>query len=289
MDNLENEEYIRKNYLQYPAYELAKNINCSTSTIINKIKTMGLNRDQDRTKYILENYNNFDTKDIAKYLNCTPEAVSSIAKKHKVKKIFQLRNSFFDNWSSNMAYILGFTIGDGCVLECNKDYRLQYGIHTKDISVLEYINKNISNNKYKIYTYKKIDKLTNKTKEISNLCISSKHIFTSLNNLGVYSRKTGQEILPNIPEEFKGCFLAGYHDADGYLNKGLKNSPYFEFTCGSKEFLENLNREVCFGWGTIYKNRTYYRMMIGGRNRCNQLDSFMIQNRDFYLKRKHFG
>lgn len=287
---MELQKYIKENYLQYPAYELAKNTGYSTATILNIIKRMGLSRDKDRTRYILENYNNFNTKDIAEYLNCTSESINAIAKKHKVKKTFKLRNSFFDKWSSNMAYVLGFTIGDGCVLnlEKNKEYRLQYGVHPKDICVLEYINKNISNNKSKIYTLERFNNLTNKIQQISTLCISSKHIFTSLDNLGVHPRKTGKEVLPDIPEEFKGCFLAGYHDADGYLNKGLKNSPYFEFTCGSKKFLENLNKHVCFGLGNIYSNRTYYRLMIGGRNRCLKLDSLMTKNRDFYLSRKHF-
>ena len=57
-----------------------------------------------------------------------------------------VNEDYFKKWSSEMAYILGFILADGCIIEgTHKGYSgaLKFGVHPKDIDILEKIKKQL--------------------------------------------------------------------------------------------------------------------------------------------------
>jgi len=295
MEKEKIKEYIKVNYIQKNAREIAEELNTSEGIIRRLMVSLGLHRENDKKEYIIKNYSTMLTSNIAEYFNCSTTAVISLANHLGIKKeniefgnnrVYKLDKDYFVNWSRNMAYILGFTIADGYISSRKSNYCLSYCINTKDIAILEYIKKEISPDS-KIKSEKAFDNRTLKFYNRSILNIFSKELVESLERLGLTQGKTGKEIFPNIPKEFIGDFLCGFHDGDG--SKFLRNNAYrLSFACANKKFLEDLKLKTCFNLGTIKNRNNWYEYVICGKQNCLKLDSLMTKNRDFYLKRKHF-
>lgn len=286
------QDYIRENYIQKSASQIAYELNTNTSKVQRLMIKFGLNREEYKRNYIKENYGKLSAEEIAFHFGCSKNCVMAWASRLNIKSFVPIQKNvnFFKSWSSNMAYVLGFTIADGYISRLNNKsgLSLTYNINTKDIFILEYIRDNIS--PYSIIkSNKRYDKRTDKYYNKSLLEVHSKEIVLSLYDLGLESPKTGKEVLPNIPEEFKHDFLCGYHDGDGYLRQRTENGTYFEFTCMNQKFLQDINLKICNNIGVVQPDRGWYKLLIKTKQVCQELDNKMIQNRDFYLKRKHFG
>jgi len=283
-------EYIKENYIKKTAFEIAQDLQVSTSKVQRQMKKLGLNREEYKKQYLINNYEKIGPKEIAKHFNSSSDSVKAWAFRLGLRhfKEYEKLETFFDIWSPNMAYILGFTIADGYIRDTKSSYCLNYNINTKDREILEYIKNNIMTNSL-IKDSKRFDKRTKKYYNKSTLFIYSKDIIISLKNLGLIQAKTGKEILPNIPEEYKSHFLCGYHDGDGYLRKGNNGGYYFEFTCMNEKFLHDVNNNLCCGIGKVQPDRKWYKLLIRQKEVCINLDNYMKTDRDFYLKRKHFS
>ena len=150
-----------------------------------------------------------------------------------------VNKKFFQLWSSEMAYILGFWFADGSV-ERSVSMRGHYvRVGSTEFKVISYIKKQMSA-KHKIH--KSIRPLK---KSYYLLRIGDKQLFNDLVFLGVVERKSNIMTFPNIPKKFIRYFILGYFDGDGcvYIEKNKDGS--FKrlttvFTSGSLVFLEQL-------------------------------------------------
>ena len=129
---------------------------------------------------------------------------------------------YFDSWSPNMAYVLGFLFADGCVNKSRTSIHTL--ISTKDEAVLNFIRQEIQVKSKIIHYDEKIDKRGSHTKPQSLLAISSTILCKRLGELGLHPRKTyNNDPFPKVPNEIMGHFVRGYFDGDGsvccYLNK----------------------------------------------------------------------
>jgi hypothetical protein len=184
--------------------------------------------------------------------------------------IFKTKNeNFFKNWGSDMAYVLGFIIADGCVIK-NK----------RGACFLE-----ISSNENYSRRYR--------------LQIGSKKIFKNLLNLGIYPRKSKTIKLPVLPDKYFSHFLRGYFDGDGCVNickfkrKDRKSFSYVltsVFTSGSRNILVEIKNklqelEVIKG-GSFFYNQGY--RLSFSINDSLGLYGFMYRNlkNNLYLNRK---
>ena len=67
-------------------------------------------------------------------------------KREQRKPRKQVNESYFRVWSRKMAYVLGFILADGCIIQGTyKGYSdsLKLGVHVKDIDILEKIKKEL--------------------------------------------------------------------------------------------------------------------------------------------------
>lgn len=190
--------------------------------------------------------------------------------------------NFFDTWTPEMAYVLGYFAADGCMYK-NKRGSCYIGF--------------VSTGKELIVTVKRLTGVTNAIEEYQSpkpnhkrryaLQIGSKKIFQRFLEIGLTPAKSLIINFPKIPEEVLGHFVRGYFDGDGcacYIRHFAKDRGYFRqaffanFTCGSKKFLralqESLHQCMQIGQGSFYGHDGAYRLTYSGRA-ARQLYNFM--------------
>lgn len=183
-----------------------------------------------------------------------------------------------------MAYILGFTTADGCV-NFNPTkwvYSLSYGLNKDDIEILEFIRSEICPTKPISQPNKQ---------DMVRLEFNSKTLCNDLINLGVTPRKTGFEILPKVPDEYRFDYLRGLFDGDGsiYFNEKSKSkwsrTAVFAITCSNKNYLEDLRLKIC-PLGKIRVGNNTFDWRIQKQSDIRSIASLMYVNSNFSLKRK---
>lgn len=141
--------------------------------------------------------------------------------------------TYFDNIiTENQAYILGFIYGDGCVYtrkrnNGSREYSLSFNLSDKDKDILVFIRDQISPET--VLKYKKESKMPTGyiRKPQCSLTIYSKTLIESLNNFGLFNRKTYLDLnIPNIDKKLIRHFIRGYFDADGCISNTFYNSAY---------------------------------------------------------------
>jgi hypothetical protein len=154
-------------------------------------------------------------------------------------------SNFFKTWSADMAYVLGFVVTDGCLVEHDNGY------NTLNIT-----------NKYK-YILKDMLRVMGSNHKISvkprggvpnllyfQMQIRDKSIYTDLLNLGITPRKSKTIRAPSVPSEFFGDFVRGCFDGDGsvivWRDPRWKHSWQMRtvFTSGSWDFLKDLQKRL---------------------------------------------
>lgn len=211
-------------------------------------------------------------------------------------QIRELNEKFFDEWSSEMAYVLGFIFADGSIFK-NKRGGEYLDITSTDLGLLGKIRTVLRSN-HKIGTYKTNSE---KLKRGYKIQIGNKHLITQLKKLGVTPKKSLTMKFPTIPKTFVGDFIRGYFDGDGGVNLGRywrkdrsKWKTQFDsrFTSGSLEFLATLHKilgEYTKG-GFIYKKPTSnsFELVFAGHDSLNLFKLMYGEaSPSLFLERKH--
>lgn len=249
------------------------------------------------------------TTDICKDYECSDATIGFILKKNKITLrpigshsiVAPINNEFFNTWSHDMAYILGFITADGCVQYGGetRGKSLCIALNSKDEVILEYIRDHLSPNR-KIQRYKSLDKEYDRIRFKSILSIGSTTLVDSLIKLGVEKRKTGHEVLPKVPNKFKSSYLRGYFDGDGYI--GYKEEPYrqyngkkynglqkfrkFEIICANEQFLKDVKDKLGLGLGVVKASGKYFRWQVFKTESIIKLYNYMYSVPGFALQRK---
>lgn len=210
----------------------------------------------------------------------------------------KVNTKFFQQWSPNMAYILGFIVADGsvCKRKNRKDSYLM-NITSKDREHLEKIQKLMSS-QYKLGL--KSNGSTGE-KKYSYIQISNKEICKDLINLGVMPRKTYDGLKSiKVLDRYFSDFARGFFDGDGsvYIYKvnrtpqikvGFVSSSLFFITGFDQRLCKNLNISIKSVHRKIDKQGV--RMILYDIcfyiDDCEKLAEFMYGNNPtLYLPRK---
>jgi hypothetical protein len=171
-------------------------------------------------------------------------------------RTYNINDNYFNQWSSNMSYILGFWWADGFIYK-NKFFITQ---HKKDKYILD-----------KIIEEMKSDYIArpNKRDNTLTLEISSKKIVNDIIKLGGKYKKSKTCTFPFVPSEFLKDFIRGYFDGDGCITFGSGKRFYTSsFTSGSIGFIKGLhkclNKNIPETKGTIHKTVAKRGVVING-------------------------
>lgn len=137
-----------------------------------------------------------------------------------------VNEDYFKKWSSNMTYILGFILADGCIIHGTyKGYSdsLKFGVQLSDIDILEKIKQEL-----------KAEHKLSINKNAVHFCITSQTLVDDLKKLGVLYRKSLNENLPIVPKQYIKDFIRGIVDGDGGIGVDKKGQPVF-MVCGGEK------------------------------------------------------
>jgi len=244
----------------------------------------------EKSKYlpfIISNFDNMSQRKMARVLGIGKTTVNNWCKELGLRfKKHTVNEHFFDVFTEESAYILGFIFADGSISwnPLKGYYSLTITAAEKDKEHLEIIGRSMSSTKPLLYS--------EKTKSY-RLIVNSKKLCKKLISLGVVPRKTKIVRFPSISFRFLKHFLRGVIDGDGtvrYLNR--KVSPYFEISIssGSLYFCQGLVNAVRDAIGIKANIReaglnTYIMQYSCYRGR--KLAEFIYGNANIFLERKY--
>ena len=161
-----------------------------------------------------------------------------------------VQNDFFNHWSREMAYVLGYFAADGAMIKNNRGAHF-IEFHSTDKYLIETVRK-IIKSEHHIGVRNRKEK-NPKWKTAYRLQIGSAEMFEDLSRLGFTQNKSKTLKLPAIPTRYVGDFVRGYFDGDGniYFKKHFvkarnKRKWIFSsrFTSGCKKYLQNLHTSL---------------------------------------------
>lgn len=288
--------------------DIAKVLGYGFSTVVNKAKELGINKKiiyqktptKAELEFIRENFDSMSYDELAEATNRSYDSIRMICNSIGLQRIkrYSHNHKFFDKWSPEMAYVLGFVTADGTVL-CNyekKQYRLCVRLQQKDECILEYI-KSLISPEVPIYHHSEVSEITGALHRYSTISISSKYMAERLVELGVIPNKTGKESLPTIPDEFKSYYLLGLFDGDGCISSNIRKDRkkksrrwIFGIHVASKQFLDDVKKILGFNFGVVeYRPKNHcYVWTINKVLELSKIFEFLYGGSpDFFLKRKY--
>lgn len=242
--------------------------------------------------FLRNNYLKYNHKEMAKILDRSENSINFrcwsngfIRGKLNTNRKFFINDKYFNVWSHDMAYILGYITADGYLY---KDKTLKFDCSFNDIELLEFIKKQISpNSKIKVYYRKNKNKIG-----FSKYCCLSIHstiLVTSLIKFGLCQNKSGKEVLPNIPPDYVWDYFRGYFDGDGCIHTSIRNSyrrQDFIIVCKSDKFLISLNNMINNICNIYYPKKAIPRLATSKKKTILYIFDNMYKM-GFFLKRKY--
>ena len=216
------------------------------------------------------------TKVIAEHFGVTSSAILlrykvigiDVSNKRRTPQ-YKVNERFFNDWSSDMAYVLGFILTDGNVSGNT------ISIAQKEIEPLNAIASMLEaeNKPYK-------------SGNIHVLSIYRKSIVESLERLGISEKKSLTVELPEVPGEYLADFIRGVIDGDGWVHaKGY----VVTITSGSESFANQLTTRLkAAGFPFKWNHDGYaYRIKLSGKDEVRRLGAWLYANPTaFSIERK---
>jgi len=212
----------------------------------------------------------------------THPRIFSKRKRDKFYQNYFVNDQFFQTWSPEMAYILGFIFGDGNIANHTKSSQRSHNyvrFSSKDREILKKIQRAMKSN----HPIKK--EITRKKFIIYRLVISSKVLQNDLEILGISQTKFLQ--FPDVPSKFLNSFVRGYFDADGNISLDSRVTFYSI----SKDFLNALSKAISNEIGIRFKesckrtNRNMFNLRYSKQDALKILN-WLYRNSTIYLERK---
>jgi len=205
------------------------------------------------------------------------------------KRKYKINDEFFNSFSKENAYILGYILTDGNISKRNGEVK----IGSVDKEILEKIAQKLENT-YPIKGY--LPK--NRTKIQYTLYLSSRKIYNKLIQLGLKPNKSKIVRMLKIPKKYFFHFLRGVIDGDGSVytqQDKYKNKTYtflrVSIVSASIPFLKSLQKEINELSGlrlkNLTKNRTAFLVKYSTKESLKLLKLVYKDSINLRLERKY--
>lgn len=250
------------------------------------------------TQYVV---NGKTLTEIANDIGCSSVTINNYLKKFHISRRlrgpqkgkpskYPINQIYFHKWSSDMAYVLGLLITDGC-LSFTSCPSLRFTFKTEDKELLEFIQAQISPTR-PIRFLKHFNATTNKYYNECAFSITglSESLINRLLYLKIIPNKTGKEKLPKCPQKYKGDLLRGIFDGDGsvYRDSRYTNRWVYAINSASQLLLKQIQHLLCHDYGNIYTNkkRQHFYYIIYKQQHIKNIVKLMYESQNFALSRK---
>lgn len=209
-----------------------------------------------------------------------------------MKKV-KFNDKFFEKWSPQMAYVLGYFLADGD-LSTNPRGSHYLNFTSTDYELLKKTRRLLGVN-HRIGKKKRYNLIWSQGYRLQ---IGSKKIFRDIHNLG-FNKKKSSPSLGIVPMIYFRHFVRGFFDGDGNVGftqyqylKGVRYILLTRFASGSKKLLEELHgllrKYVQLKGGAVYKNSRGYHLNFSIRDSI-RLFRYMYEGvpKEEYLERKY--
>lgn len=207
---------------------------------------------------------------------------------HIPKPYDKFNQSYFDNWSANMAYILGFITADGSIRK--KRPYITIELNPKD----EHILQEILNEIYpsgKIYKSHKYNKKRDITYYSSSIVFYSQYMKNKLKEYSIFPNKTGKHKIDfNIPLKYQRDYVRGFFDGDGsiYITRDKKygHDKYMSRFCAKSDIFMHQLHNMIHNLGTLYLDNQNLWIINCAHSDSIKLREYMYYNDCMCLIRK---
>jgi hypothetical protein len=208
--------------------------------------------------------------------------------KFKGKELRKWNESFFDNWSNEMAYCLGLLFTDGCIVKSGVTFT------QKDIELVQKFSSHIKlQNKLYFRQEKMIGGV--KSGECYVLQLNSVALVERLSEFGLEPKKSLTMKFPAMPNKYVRHFIRGCWDGDGSIYfDNYANRYNSKYVSGSFDFVSTLMQHLMIAGlpkKNIYKttNANAYTIQYGSKAELKTLYRYLYDgvNESCYLKRKY--
>lgn len=259
---------------------------------------------KEEIDFLKNNYLKMTNKEIGEKINRTTHAVQIKLSKlgwKRPEQYYYDKDFFKEINTEEKAYWLGFLYADGYVCLNKKNGNSEVGIELSaiDIDHLRKFNKSIHGNVEPIIRKERKTNMDSKN-GIASFRLYCTSMVKDLINQGCVQNKTFLISFPKFSsKEIMWTFIRGFFDGDGCIYKDKnRNFIGFNFTSGSKKFLEGLQKflyeEKIYAYlseenrkdNKFKHSHTTYKLTITGMNNAYIFGQKLYKNASIYLDRK---
>jgi len=229
------EDFLRDNYLEMGADAVAEKLGRTASAIHTKIREVGGGREsigprvewsEDELGYLRENYQETTWEVLEEKLGRTKQAIQIRAQMVGIKRYVD-PYPFFEKWTEESAYVIGFFAADGWALRRGPN-SIRIGFSQKDPEIL--------------YSLKKLlgtGRITKKADGMHEYYVHSTRTYEFLCDLFGHDvcNKSHNLQWPSVPDKYIRHFTRGAFDGDGSFPRRKDSLGEASYTSVSKDFV----------------------------------------------------
>jgi hypothetical protein len=234
----QSEEVLKENYCKLGPLVCAEMLGITYRACVLRAYRLGIGnrrgaRRSEIASHVMEWYSKKTAKECSEYLGISEQRVRSVAsnlgvvgRRAKTRYSKSVNAEFFDTWTPESAYILGFIYADGSMS------RDKISLFQNEIEHLNRI-KNIMGIRPCVKKHGK------RCHVISFNCC---YLADRLRGIGIRERKSfGSMVYPcGLPDSLYCHFFRGFFDGDGSVGVYGKYKSLQIYLCGQKSFIEKV-------------------------------------------------
>jgi len=274
-------KFLKENYDKMTYKEIGQIFDRTVEAVSRKAGSLVLSKKIDKlwskneVEYLTENYGKISAIKISEYLNRSFYSVTGKAKCLGLKSKYRpitYNEKFFDDWSSDLAWLVGIVLSDGSVSNIVNGKYIRIKMCDKD--VLDKI-KIITDYEGKVQPCKR-EKPHYKKPYI--IIIGGKKIWQFFTDLGMDNHKSQTAKWPiGLPDEYVSHFIRGVFDGDGSVYF-RKNGYPFAGICGTKKLMSYISKSIDLHFTEhTNKTKTNYTIQYTG-DRAKDFLKFIYKN-----------
>ncbi len=292
----EDEQYLIDNYGQLTIQCIANEFNVSYQAIVDKCRKIGLNKKMLSGEYwhpdedkVLEDHFTWAPKNHLMQLlpNRTWSAIyqrgsKTLGHSRETQDKYNINYRFFENFTQESAYILGFIAADGHLKIDHgerHETKLQFELASYDRDILEKIKDTIS--------FEGPIALSNR--DTVKLQINNRKVCLDLEIIGIPRNNKTQDVgwPQTLPDSLAHHFTRGLFDGDGSIYQD--NGAYVIQLLGNEHMLDTLKEKLPIQSIRKVRKRSYANIwdLKFSHKMAVQIIHWLYQDATIYLDRKY--
>lgn len=264
-------KFLRENYLKLGAKEVAVQLGRTLSAIHTKIREIGGGRKsigprrnwtKDELEFLRENYQKLSWDELTQQLDRTKSAIQVRARMLHIKKYID-PYLFFETWTENSAYAIGFFAADGWITKRGPQ-SIRVGFSQKEPDIIYALRDIIGAGRITAKSDGMYEYYMHSIRSYERLC--------AIFGQDVY-RKSQTIRWPSVPDEYTRHFIRGAMDGDGSLMRRKDKLWEIAYATSSKSFIDSLAENILRLTGILLnvglnKIGVYHARCVGIKTVC---------------------